>query len=196
MIVQPQRLPGLQLIELPRFEDDRGWFAELWHEERYRAAGLAAGFVQDNVSFSRHGVLRGMHFQHPRGQGKLVTVLHGAVFDAVVDVRTGSPTFGAWFGCELSAGNRRQLWVPPGFAHGFLVLSDGALVHYSCSSCYDAGCDRSLAWDDAAIGIEWPAQPLTLSARDRAAKRLSDHAHAGLPVYDGDAYGVDTEESE
>jgi dTDP-4-dehydrorhamnose 3,5-epimerase len=176
-------LPGVRLMEAGRFEDERGWFAELWNEERYRAMGLDIEFRQDNVSSSTRGVLRGMHFQQPNPQGKLITVLDGAVFDAVVDVRTGSPTFGRWYGCELSAENRLQLWVPDGFAHGFLVLTDRALVHYGCTAVYDAASDRSLAWDDPDVGIEWPGPPAIVSEKDRTAPRLRDIAPADLPTW-------------
>jgi dTDP-4-dehydrorhamnose 3,5-epimerase len=174
-------LAGVRVIEPPRFPDDRGWFAELWNEERYRAQGIDARFVQNNVSWSTRGVLRGMHFQHPRGQGKLITVLAGAVFDAVVDVRLGSPTFGRWYGRELSQQNGVQLWVSAGFAHGFLVLSEAALVHYSCTTAYDPSCDMALAWDDPDVGIEWPAVPWNISDKDRAAPRLAEHIRSGLP---------------
>jgi dTDP-4-dehydrorhamnose 3,5-epimerase len=173
-------LDGVQVIETRRFRDERGWFSELWNEERYAAIGLPAHFAQDNVSYSVHGVLRGLHYQSPNEQGKLVVVLHGAVFDVAVDVRDGSPTFGRWYGHELSAENALQLWIPEGFAHGFLVLSDTALVHYGCTVVYDAAADRSLAWDDPDIGIAWPAQPLQVSDRDRAAPRLKDIAPVRL----------------
>jgi dTDP-4-dehydrorhamnose 3,5-epimerase len=170
---------GVKLIEMDRFEDERGWFSELWNEERYRAAGLPVTFAQDNVSWSRRGVLRGMHYQTPNEQGKLVCVLSGVIFDAVVDVRVGSPTFGRWYGTELSRENRRQLWVPEGFAHGFLVLSEEALVHYGCTVPYDASSDRALAWDDPEVGIEWPFRPELFSDKDKLASRL----HGGLPVH-------------
>lgn len=175
-------LAGVKIIEPDRFEDERGWFAELWNEERYRAAGLTVTFAQDNVSYSRRGVLRGMHYQTPNEQGKLVCVLAGAVFDAVVDVRRGSPTFGGWYGCELSRDNARQLWVPEGFAHGFLVLTDEALVHYSCTVPYDAASDRSLAWNDPDVGIDWPEVPLRVSSRDEAAPCLTRLHPDQLPL--------------
>lgn len=176
-------LPGVLLIEPSRFEDARGWFAELWNEERYRAAGLDFAFAQDNVSFSRQGVLRGMHYQWPKGQGKLVSVLTGAVFDACVDVRVGSPAYGRWFGSVLSGENRRQLWIPEGFAHGFLVLSVTALVHYNCTVPYDAASDRAVAWNDPDVGIEWPQQPKTVSPKDEAAPRLADLRPESLPSF-------------
>lgn len=174
-------LDGVKLIEMDRFEDERGWFSELWNEERYRAAGLPVTFAQDNVSWSRRGVLRGMHYQTPNEQGKLVSVLAGAIFDAVVDVRQGSPTFGQWYGCELSRDNVRQLWVPEGFAHGFLVLSEEALVHYSCTVSYNAMSDRSLAWNDAQVGIKWPEEPKLVAVRDQSAPSLADMDPLQLP---------------
>jgi dTDP-4-dehydrorhamnose 3,5-epimerase len=173
-------LAGVRLIDGARYADGRGWFAELWRADRYRAAGLDAEFVQHNASHSTRGVLRGMHFQHPHGQGKLITALHGSVYDVVVDVRTDSPTFGGWFGCELSGAELRQLWVPAGCAHGFLVLSDSALVHYACTALYDPAADRCLAWDDPDVGIEWPAAPAVVSAKDRAAPTLAELRAAGV----------------
>ena len=183
IVVSDTTLPGAQLIEVPRFDDERGWFAELWNEERYRANGLDFTFAQANVSFSRRGVLRGMHFQWPSGQGKLVSVLSGVVFDAVIDVRVDSPTFGRWYGCELSYENRKQLWAPVGFAHGFLVLSDTALVHYSCTVPYERTADRSVAWDDPDVAIEWPMPPVLVSPKDRDAPRLASVARSTLPHF-------------
>jgi dTDP-4-dehydrorhamnose 3,5-epimerase len=173
------------LIEPGRFEDQRGWFAELWNLERYRAAGLDVGFVQTNASHSRSGVLRGLHFQNPNGQAKLVSVLSGSVFDVIVDVRTGSPTFGRWYGRELSAENRLQLFAPAGFAHGFLVTGGhGALVHYNCTTVYDASAEHTLAWDDSEVGIDWPREPQMISDKDRAAASLQELVAAGrLPQY-------------
>jgi dTDP-4-dehydrorhamnose 3,5-epimerase len=187
MVVETTGLPGLRVVEVPRFVDERGWFSELWNEARYREAGLPHAFVQANVSYSEGGVLRGMHFQHPRGQGKLISVLSGTIYDAVVDVRVGSPTFGQWYGCELSETNRRQLWAPPGFAHGFIVLSDAAVVHYNCTSLYDASCDRALAWDDPAVGIEWPVEPRIISEKDRSAAPLEMLIRDGLPGFNDTA---------
>lgn len=169
-------LGGVKLLEMDRFADERGWFSELWNEGRYRDAGLPVTFAQDNVSFSTRGVLRGMHFQTPNEQGKLVCVLAGAVFDVVVDVRRGSPTFARWYGCELSRENRRQLWVPEGFAHGFLALSD-ALVHYNCTAPYHAASDRSLAWNDRDVAITWPEEPRLISPKDVAAPTLQHLDH-------------------
>jgi dTDP-4-dehydrorhamnose 3,5-epimerase len=182
----PTALPDVMLVRAHAHEDTRGRFAELWNAAQYAAAGLDATFVQHNASYSRGGVLRGMHYQHPRGQGKLISVLSGSVYDAVVDVRLGSPTFGSWFGCELTAHAGTQLWVPPGFAHGFLVLSDDALVHYACTTHYDPAADRCLAWDDPAVGILWPGRPEVLSDKDRTAPRLPEleRSVGALPTHD------------
>jgi dTDP-4-dehydrorhamnose 3,5-epimerase len=174
-------LDGVHVIEPDRFDDERGWFMELWNQERYKRAGLDVTFVQANVSHSRKGVLRGMHYQAPNEQGKLVSVLEGGVFDVVVDIRRDSASFGRWYGCELSRENGRQLWVPEGFAHGFLVLTDTATVHYNCTAVYDRASDRCLAWDDPDIGIRWPHAPSTVSAKDRAAPRLGEIAPGDLP---------------
>jgi dTDP-4-dehydrorhamnose 3,5-epimerase len=176
-------LSGVRIIETTHFQDERGWFAELWNAERYRVHGLDIVFQQDNASFSRRGILRGMHYQWPNGQGKLITVLAGAVFDACIDVRAGSPTFGRWFGSVLSDENARQLWIPEGFAHGFLVLSDSALVHYNCTTPYDARADRVVAWNDPDVAIEWPALPTTVSQKDQAAPRLVEVRPEALPPF-------------
>lgn len=175
-------LEGVKIIELDRYEDERGWFMELWNDERYRQAGLPATFAQDNVSYSRRGVLRGMHYQTPNEQGKLVCVLAGSIFDAVVDVRAGSATFGRWYGCELSRQNSRQLWVPEGFAHGFLVLSDEAVVQYNCTVVHVPSSDRTLAWNDPDVRIAWPHAPTRISARDQAAPTLKSIRVGDLPA--------------
>jgi dTDP-4-dehydrorhamnose 3,5-epimerase len=167
-------LSGVIVFDAPRFDDERGWFRELWNVERYAVAELGATFAQTNVSHSHRGVLRGLHFQFPRAQGKLVTALAGEVFDIAVDLRPESSTFGRWYGCTLSADNRRQLWIPEGFAHGFLSLCDGTLVHYACTVPYDATQDRALAWDDPELAIDWPIAPSMISAKDRSAPRLSE----------------------
>jgi dTDP-4-dehydrorhamnose 3,5-epimerase len=167
-------LSGIRVIEGGRYADDRGWFTELWNHERYQKAGVAGSCVQTNLSWSREGVLRGMHFQHPNPQGKLVSVLSGAIFDVAVDLRPGSGSFGHWFGLELSAATGRQLWIPEGFAHGFLVIADHALVHYGCSAPYDPETEQTLVWNDPEVGIDWPAPPATISARDRSAARLGE----------------------
>jgi dTDP-4-dehydrorhamnose 3,5-epimerase len=174
MNVTETSIPGVLLIEPRRFGDSRGFFSELFHEERYAAAGVTGRFVQDNLSRSKKGTLRGLHFQEPRPQGKLVQVLRGAVYDVVVDIRRGSPAFGRWFGVELSDENYRQLWVPPGFAHGFCVLSDVADFYYKCTDLYIPEHDRGILWNDPAIGIDWPIQEPLLSAKDKVAPTLSN----------------------
>jgi dTDP-4-dehydrorhamnose 3,5-epimerase len=181
VIIRDAPLPGVKIIETQRFEDERGWFMEAFNAERYRDAGLDIVAAQTNVSSSRRGVLRGMHYQWPEAQGKLVNVLAGSIFDVVVDIRRRSPTFGLWYGTEMSQQNGVQLWVPEGFAHGFLTLSDTALVHYACSRPYVRSADRSLAWDDPDVAIRWPHPPVIFSAKDAAAPRLSGIEAAALP---------------
>jgi dTDP-4-dehydrorhamnose 3,5-epimerase len=169
-------LPGVLLIEPRVFGDARGFFMESWNRRTFAEAGLDMDFVQDNHSRSSRGVLRGLHYQLHNPQGKLVRVTQGAVFDVAVDIRRASPHFGRWVGYELSADNHRMLWIPPGFAHGFLVLSDTADFLYKCTSLYDPPSDRGIRWDDPAIGIDWPdmgGAPL-LSAKDAAAPLLAD----------------------
>jgi dTDP-4-dehydrorhamnose 3,5-epimerase len=174
MKVTETRLPGVLLVEPQVYADERGFFLETWQGDRYAAAGLPFHFVQDNLSFSLHGVLRGLHSQYPLPQGKLVTVLQGSVFDVVVDVRVGSPTFGEWVGVELSAGNRRQLYVPEGFAHGFQVTGDEALFLYKCTAPYAPEHEVSIRWDDPELAISWPVYPPVLSRKDGAAPLLRD----------------------
>ena len=176
MIVTETALPGVKLIEPRVFGDDRGFFMESWNAVAFAANGLDLTFVQDNHSRSAKGVLRGLHYQWGSPQGKLVRVTSGAVFDVAVDVRRSSPHFGRWVGYELSDANKRMLWVPPGFAHGFLVLSDSADFLYKCTTLYDGLNDRGIRWDDPAIGIEWPDVGMTpqLSGKDAAAPLLAD----------------------
>lgn len=176
MNVTETPLPGVLVIEPKVFGDDRGFFMETWQAERYEQAGLPP-FVQDNLSRSARGVLRGLHYQEPVAQGKLVSVLDGEVFDVAVDIRHGSPTFGQWHGVTLSAGNKRQFWVPAGFAHGFVVTSESALFAYKVSAPYRPEYDHSLRWDDPALGIAWPVEQPTLSGKDSSAPTL-----AGIPV--------------
>jgi dTDP-4-dehydrorhamnose 3,5-epimerase len=176
MIVTETSLPGVKLIEPRVFGDDRGFFLESWNKASFAAAGLDLDFVQDNHSRSAKGVLRGLHYQLGTPQGKLVRVTAGAVFDVAVDIRRSSPAFGQWVGFELSDVNKRMLWVPPGFAHGFLVLSDSADFLYKCTKLYDAPNDRGIRWDDPAIGIIWPDTGVTpqLSGKDAMAPLLAD----------------------
>ena len=186
MNVVPTRLPGVLLVEPRAFGDERGYFFESWSAARYEAAGIPPAFVQDNISYSRRGILRGLHLQNPHAQGKLVSVLRGEVFDVVVDVRTGSPTFGQWVGVLLSATNHRQLWVPEGFAHGFCVTGDEALFHYKCTDGYHPECEMALRWNDPAIGIQWPLEAPALNAKDAGAPTLAELTDSGrLPAFQG-----------
>lgn len=165
-------LPGVRRIEPAVFGDERGWFFEAWRGERFAEHDLPASFCQANTSRSVRGVLRGLHYQWPEPQGKLVWVTEGAVFDVAVDLRTDSPEFGRWVGFELSAENHHQLWIPEGFGHGFQVLSEYATFSYLCTRPYRAEYDASIAWDDPSIGIEWPLAPSSLSAKDADAPGL------------------------
>ena len=169
-------LPGVKLIEPRVFGDDRGFFLESWNARSFAEHGLDLDFVQDNHSRSARGVLRGLHYQLKNPQGKLVRVTAGAVFDVAVDVRRSSPHFGRWVGYELSDANKRMLWVPPGFAHGFVVLSESADFLYKCTQLYDGSDDRGIRWNDPAVGIDWPLAGITpqLSGKDAAAPLLAD----------------------
>lgn len=179
----PTSLPEVLVIEPQVFGDHRGFFMESWNSQRYAALGVAPTFVQDNLSYSTSGVLRGLHFQHPNGQGKLVSVLDGEVFDVVVDIRYGSPNFGRWYGVLLSATNRLQMYIPPGFAHGFMVTSAMALFTYKCTSFYDPTSEGSVAWNDPDINIRWPAIAPVLSQKDQAAPFLRDISVQRLPMF-------------
>jgi dTDP-4-dehydrorhamnose 3,5-epimerase len=177
-------LPGVVLVEPQVFEDARGFFMETYHGPRFAAAGIARKFVQDNHTRSVRNTLRGLHFQVTHPQGKLVRVVAGEVFDVAVDLRRGAPTFARWHGVTLSADNRLQIYIPPGFAHGFCVLSDAADVIYKCTEVYDPKGDRSIRWDDPTIGIDWPLTDPLLSAKDAAAPTLDAYtgdlfSHAG-----------------
>jgi len=183
MKVRPTELPEVLLVEPRTLGDPRGFFLEAFHAERYAAVGIEGPFVQDNLSRSVKGTVRGLHFQEPRAQGKLVLVLRGAVWDVAVDVRRGSPRFGAWVGLELSEDNRRQLWIPRGFAHGFCVLSDSADFFYKCTELYAPEAERAVRWNDPALGIRWPVEVPLLSAKDRDAPLLADASV--LPAYPG-----------
>jgi dTDP-4-dehydrorhamnose 3,5-epimerase len=176
-------LPGVVIIEPDVFGDDRGFFMETWNGRRYEEAGLPGRFVQDNLSYSARGVLRGLHFQNPQPQGKLVSVLRGEVFDVAVDIRVGSPTFGEWTGVTLSAENKRQFYVPPEFAHGFLVTGEDALFFYKCTDYYAPSAEGIVLWNDPEIGIEWPADAPTLSGRDSEAPPLREMPKSILPHY-------------
>ncbi len=172
-------IAGVTVIEPKVFGDSRGFFLETFHAERYRSeAGISEIFVQDNHSRSTKGVLRGLHFQNKNPQGKLVRAVSGEVFDVAVDIRKGSPTFGQWFGTILSAENKKQLWVAPGLAHGFLVLSDIADFEYKCTDYYDPSSEECLIWNDPDLKIEWPlsSEEIRLSEKDLKGKALSEFA--------------------
>jgi len=179
-------LPGVLVVEPDVFGDSRGFFMETYNEARYREAGLPHRFVQDNLSFSARGVLRGLHYQNPDGQGKLLHVPRGEVFDVAVDIRAGSPTFGEWTGVTLSEENKRQLWVPEGFAHGFQVTSETALLAYKCTAPYNREAEGAVLWNDPEIGIQWPIESLILSERDRGAPTLREVLEDALPPYAGE----------
>ena len=176
-------LPGVLLLEPKVFGDDRGYFFETWNQGRYAEAGIPGPWVQDNLSYSARGVLRGLHYQHPNAQGKLISVLQGSVYDVALDIRVGSPTFGKWHGEELSSENKRQFWVPPGFAHGFVVTSETALFCYKCTASYAPKEEGSVRWDDPDLGIPWPIASPTLSAKDAAGTPLKDVPPERLPRY-------------
>ena len=182
----PTDIPEVLVVEPDVHRDDRGFFLETYHEEKYRGGGIAARFVQDNHSRSAAGILRGLHAQRLKPQGKLVRAIEGTIFDVAVDIRRGSPTFRRWVGVELSEEDFRQVWVPPGFAHGFCVLSPSAQVEYKCTELYDPGDELGLAWDDPEIGIRWPVKEPLLSPKDRQAPRLAEVFDL-LPVYGGGA---------
>ncbi len=171
-------LPGVLIIEPRVFGDPRGFFMETWNAAAFAAAGLDLAFVQDNHSRSQKGVLRGLHFQNPGAQGKLVRVTSGAVFDVAVDLRASSPTFGQWAGVELSAENKRMFWVPEGFAHGFLTLEEDTDFLYKCTAPYAPHSEHTLAWDDPAVGIEWPDLGMApiISDKDTRGASLADAA--------------------
>jgi len=181
--VSPTRLPEVLLVRPRVFGDERGYFFESWAVGRYEGAGIAGPFVQDNMSRSRRGILRGLHLQNPHAQGKLVSAVFGEVFDVAVDVRTGSPRYGQWVGALLSDTNHHQLWVPPGFAHGFCVLSEEAIFHYKCTESYHPESEMSVLWNDPEIGIDWPLAAPTLNAKDAGAPCLADIPRERLPGF-------------
>lgn len=166
-------LPGVTLVKPRVFGDERGYFLETFHSKKYAESGIHNEFLQDNLSKSEYGVLRGLHLQNPNSQGKLVSVIEGEVFDVAVDVRVGSPYFGKWVGATLSGENKHQLWVPPGFAHGFVVTSETAIFHYKCTDWYSPEHELSILWNDPEIGIEWPIQEPKLSPKDAHASTLA-----------------------
>src|SRR4051812_30246721 len=190
MNIEPTRLPGVLILGPRVHRDPRGFFMETWNKQRYAAAGLPAGFVQDNLSESRRGVLRGLHYQHPAAQGKLLQVLYGEIYDVAVDIRRGSPTFGQWVGVVLSSDNQRQFYVPEGFAHGFVVTSDTALFSYKCTNFYRPQDEGTVLWDDPDLGIDWPIADPILSAKDQAGVPLKDIPAERLPDFDEAEHGA------
>ena len=191
MKVTPTKLPSVLVIEPDAFGDARGWFLETFSSKRYeqalgfaeRRAGIELSFVQDNISFSAKNILRGLHFQYPRPQGKLVEVLSGEVFDVAVDIRLGSPTFGQWVGENLSSLNHKQIYIPPGFAHGFCVLSDTALFSYKCTNYYSPAAEGGIIWNDPDLRIDWPVPTPIVSGKDATYPRLKDVSKDKLPQY-------------
>ncbi|SDG47599.1 dTDP-4-dehydrorhamnose 3,5-epimerase [Dyella sp. 333MFSha] len=176
-------LPGCIIIEPQVFGDSRGFFYESFNRAKFLDSGIDVTFVQSNVSRSARGVLRGLHYQSPHPQGKLVSVLEGEVYDVAVDIRRGSPTFGKWAGVMLTAENHRQFWIPEGFAHGFCVVSEHATFSYQCTDLYNAQADGGVRWDDPAIGVDWPISEPLLSDKDRKAPLLADIAEDRLPEF-------------
>lgn len=181
MKVVESGLDGVVIVEPRVHGDERGYFQESWKASSYGEHGLPTTFSQANVSRSAQGVLRGLHYQYRQPQGKLVSVLEGRIFDVAVDIRPGSPSFGQWAGVELSADNHRQLFIPAGFAHGFIVLSTSALFHYHCTTEYAPEYDAAIAWNDPDIGIKWPCEPTSVSGKDRIAPFLRDVPPERLP---------------
>ncbi len=182
MKVTSLALPEVALIEPAVFEDARGWFYESWNSERFAAHGLRFEVAQSNVSRSAFGVLRGLHYQWPNPQGKLVSVLDGEVWDVAVDIRRGSPSFGRWVAATLSAANRKHMWIPEGFAHGFVVLSEHATFSYLCTAPYDRVGDAAIRWDDPKLAIDWPINDPSLSDKDARAPLLAEVPMERLPV--------------
>jgi len=182
MNVTKTDLPGVLVFEPGVFEDTRGYFLETFNHGRYSRAGLKAEFVQDNISRSSRGTLRGLHYQHPGGQGKLVQVLEGSVYDVAVDIRPDSPAFGRWYGITLTAEEHNQMYIPPGFAHGFYVMSAAALFHYKCTDYYSPSTEGGIAWNDPDIGIQWPLSGApVLSEKDMGYGNLKDVPASKLP---------------
>jgi dTDP-4-dehydrorhamnose 3,5-epimerase len=182
--ISETKIPGVLVFEPAVFSDDRGLFLETWSRQRYHDAGISAAFVQDNVSVSKKGTLRGLHYQHPQGQGKLVQVLNGLVFDVAVDIRLGSDTFGRSVSVTLSDSNHKQMYIPPGFAHGFCAMSDTAVFSYKCTNYYNASAEGGVLWNDPDLDINWPIDNPVLSTKDARYSRLKDIPQELLPRYE------------
>lgn len=183
MNVKETKLAGVLVLEPNVFSDERGFFLETWKSTRYENAGIEGPFVQDNVSFSNKGVLRGLHFQYPQAQGKLVQVLSGQVVDVAVDVRVGSSTFGHWVSEVLSDANHRQIYIPPGFAHGYCVTSQTAVFLYKCTDFYNSATESGIIWNDPDLNIDWPIKEPVLSPKDANYSRLKDLSPDKLPHF-------------
>lgn len=181
MEIKETNLPGVLLLEPKVYGDSRGFFAETFRDEQFKQAGIDVAFVQDNHSRSQKGVLRGLHYQLVQPQGKIVRVTRGEVFDVAVDVRKGSAHFGQWTGCLLDEQSCKALYIPPGFAHGFVVMSEVADIFYKCSDYYHPESEQGVLWNDPDIAIEWPTSDVQLSQRDSGFKRLSEHIADTLP---------------
>jgi dTDP-4-dehydrorhamnose 3,5-epimerase len=183
MNVKETKLPGVLILEPDVFSDERGSFLETWNSKRYEDADIRGPFVQDNFSFSRKGVLRGLHFQYPQAQGKLVQVLSGQVVDVAVDIRVGSPTFGHWISEELSDVNHKQMYIPTGFAHGYCVTSETAIFSYKCTDFYNPATEGGIIFNDPDLSIDWPTRQPVLSTKDACYPRLKDLPHDKLPHF-------------
>jgi dTDP-4-dehydrorhamnose 3,5-epimerase len=181
MNVKETKLPGVLIFEPDVFSDERGFFLETWNSTRYEKAGIKGPFMQDNVSFSKRGVLRGLHFQYPQSQGKLVQALSGEVVDVAVDIRKGSPTFGQWISEILSAANHKQMYIPSGFAHGYCVISETAFFSYKCTDFYDPASESGIIWNDPDINIDWLIEEPILSSKDADYPKLKDIRAEKLP---------------
>jgi dTDP-4-dehydrorhamnose 3,5-epimerase len=185
MNAKETKLPGVLVLEPNVFSDERGFFLETWNSTRYENVDIRGPFVQDNASFSRKGVLRGLHFQYPQSQGKLVQVLSGQVVDVAVDIRVGSPTFGHWISEVLSDANHRQIYIPPGFAHGYCVTSETAVFSYKCTDFYNPATEGGIIFNDPDLKIDWPTRQPVLSTKDANYPRLKDIPQDKLPHFQG-----------
>lgn len=172
------------ILEPDVFSDDRGYFLETWSQKRYENVGIPGPFVQDNISFSKKGVLRGLHFQYPQSQGKLIQVLWGQVIDVAVDIRVGSPTFGQWLSEVISDANHKQIYIPPGFAHGYCATSETAVFSYKCTDFYNPADENGIIWNDPDLNIDWPVKKPILSIKDSNYTRLKDIASEKMPHYE------------
>jgi dTDP-4-dehydrorhamnose 3,5-epimerase len=184
MQITQTSLPGVLIIEPRVFPDGRGFFFETYNRERYNEYGIDSEFMQDNLSYSIKGALRGLHYQYPHSQAKLVQVLAGEAFDVAIDIRNGSPNFGRWVGVLLSSDNRKQLYIPKGFAHGFCVMSDSVLFTYKCDDYYAPDCEKGILWSDPSLAIEWPQSVQLLSEKDSNYPCLKEIPMEHFPVYE------------